>query len=158
MSKIEEQIKVLLKKKKKVEFLQHILSSVTDYDQADFQEVKSEVVALMTSFISKTIAGIEDSAPPQAPVQVPAQAAGTTPSMSEDSVPKAKTPDAAEISAQEKVSFALANRELSGRTVTAYNTNGDSVSGKVVGLDYPNILVQPENGPILKIPRNQIQL
>lgn len=178
MTKIEEQIKELTLKKKTIEFLQHILRSVEDYNENDFSEVQEEVVKIMRDFVSSKIEEIETGKKSESTklaediagftqdeVQALKQVVGKLkqknikqppdPGKKEENSPQKResTP-----SIQDAMSFAMQNRHLSGKKVTAQNDQGGTIEGQVVGTDFPNLLVKTENGVVVKVPRERLSV
>lgn len=169
MSKIAEQIKQLREQEKrleretrKVEFLNHILDSAKDYQHKAFSDVKEDVVGMLAQFVKKSIEAIETGtelqlslptinivaqspvAPPQPQVAAPVQ---TQPKKPED-----------QISPNEKLNFALDNRHLAGKKVSVINDMNIDISGEVVGLDAPFVLVKTATGPVIKVPLMHVSL
>ena len=161
MSNIDKQIAELQRKKKKIEFLKHILNSVIDYTAKDFEEVQPEVQDIMSEFINSKIEEIENGPKPQkkaTPVQPtqndPMAGPGQKPAQPQaQPIPGNEKP-----SVQQMASFALENRHLSGKTVTAVNAEGGEVKGEVVGLDYPHVLIRTDEGPVIKAPRERLKI
>lgn len=176
MSKIEAQIKLLQNKKAKISFLNTILASTKDYKNDDFNEIKDDVVKLMSDFIGDTIVRIEDDVE----VKTSTGLSDDEVSMLKTLVKKVKTknsnvqpniedrdlqvsrvqPRPIEIdnnSVSAKLDFALANQHFSGRRVKVENNENINIIGEVVGLDAPHILVKVENGPIIKVPPHKVR-
>ena len=171
MSKIDDQIKSLQLKKKKVEFLTHILISAKDYSHKDFAEVKDAVVETLEAFVTNAISSIEEGGEPQdtpnpmlgfseSQVKVLQQLADRA--LNRKPEPP-KAPDSTQAPPQneapaDKMAFALANRHLAGQMVSVANDKNMIVKGKVVGLDAPNVLVKTETGPTIAVPISNISL
>lgn len=166
MSKIDEQIKKLREQEKrleqeklKVEFLTHILGSVQGYNEAGFSSVKAEVVELLEPFITKSIEAIETGNTLE--IVLKSSKVGESPAIPvvvnpAESISKKKTEEP--VGANEKLSFALANRHLGGKMVSVINDKNISIKGKVVGLDSPYVLVQTDTGPTIKVPLEKVSI
>ena len=157
MSYIDEEIQKLVRKKAKIEFLNHILNSVIDYNQEEFADVQQEVVKIMTKFTQDKTEEIINGTKPQ--TQKVAQApANPMNGPKEEAKPVQNKPDPnIKPSIQEQASFALANRELSGKQVVATNAQGGEARGEVVGLDCPNVVIKTKEGAFIKAPRERIR-
>ena len=57
-----------------------------------------------------------------------------------------------------KLSFAMENRALSNKKVSVTNDENREVTGIVVGLDIPFVLVKIQDGPLIKVPRSKVQV
>lgn len=170
MSKIEEQIKKLreeeerLKREtRKVEFFNHILTSAKEYEHQDFKDVKSDVVALLETFVKKTIeaieAGSEVTITVGAPVINIVQTTPQAPAQPHVAAPaQLKPPAQIEASPSEKMNFAMEHRHLGGKQVQVENDKNLTIRGKVVGLDAPFVIVQVDGGPAIKVPRDKVAL
>lgn len=150
MSKIDTLIAELQLKKKKVEFLEHILTSAKDYDHEAFAEVKSEVVEMLENFTKNSIAQIEDGGLPKR-AETPAQ-----PAPKETPAPSPRK--VTELSIHEKASFAMDNRHLSGKEVDVLNDKNANITGEVVGLDAPYVIVKVKSGHRIKVPIDNINV
>lgn len=161
IQKLKEQEKRLERETRKVEFLTHILDSAKEYEHAAFQDVKTDVVGMLDQFVKKSIEAIEagtvinitvggtSEAPPIVVAKV--ESAPTPP-------PAAKTPPQPFENPQAKLSFALEHRHLSGKAVSVINEMNLEVTGTVVGLDAPFVLVKTKSGPVIKVPVEKINL
>lgn len=172
-SKIDEQIKELQLKKKKTEFLSHILASAVGYDHKDFKEVKKSVVSDLEEYITSKIAEIEsgESVEPT-DVNDPSrfsdaqteilQKIATRALLKEPGPPKPQKPikEATNepVTAPDKLAFALGNRHLAGKKVSIANDSNMIIKGEVVGLDAPNVIVKTETGPTIQVPIENISL
>ena len=161
MSKIAEQIQLLRDKEKslqretlKIEFLNHILSSASNYDHVEFNDVKQEVVVLLGDFVAKVTKSIEDGTKFNlvAEQEVTKIESVVTPPAAATTAPVTVKKPVDEVSPHEKLSFALENRHLAGRKVSVSNDKNMTISGNVVGLDAPFVIVKTETGPVIKVP------
>jgi hypothetical protein len=173
MSKLEEQLKELSLKKKKVDYFKFLSDKLVDIKNIEFKEVESEVKELLTQFISREINlienGLEDTkkvskeGDPSIPPIFDAESIKILNHLVEKAKhkfekpieqPKESTPQKLPVS--DKIRFAQQNRHLEGKTLTAKTLIGE-VTGRVVGLDAPNILLQVTPGsPAFAITLEQI--
>lgn len=152
MSRIQTQINELKTKLKKVEFLTHILSSAKEYNHDDFRDVKDDIVLLLEKFVEGAITEIEGGQP-----AAPSKRETPPPAFTPENTEAAKTSiERADINAI--ASFAMDNRHLSNKDVSVINDRNLSIKGKVVGLEYPNVLVKTTTGPTIKVPLAQINV
>lgn len=171
MSKIAEQIRKLKEQEKrleretrKVEFLTHILDSAKDYEHAAFQDVKADVVSMLDQFVKKSIEAIEAGTVINITVggatepQPVAAKVETTPGAPETPKEQPKATPQPYENPQAKLSFALEHRHLSGKAVSVINDMNLDVTGTVVGLDAPFVLVKTKTGPVIKVPVEKINL
>lgn len=171
MSKIDEQIKELVRKKSKVELYWHIIESLSQYKDEQFQDVKDEVLAEVQAFVDAQIAIIEDGKSkitgnpneddvsftveeikvlkqtvkkllePKPQKPVSTDGAYSSSTETKPTQPVKKTAD----NRQDKISFALANRHLANKRVKCQTPQGE-VLGNVVGIDAPHIIVKTDTG------------
>lgn len=174
MSKIAEQRQKLREleiqlalQERKIEFLNHILASAQKYNHKDFNDVKDEVVKMLAAFVKRATEVIEggNAEPlltPVPPVQKDLTVSGGTfgPENGGPSQPvKPRLPTKeTDVPPNVKLSFAMDNRHLSGKTVTVANDKNMVIKGKVVGLDAPYVLVATETGPTIKVPLEHVSL
>lgn len=179
MSTIDDQIKTLQLKKKKIAFLKHILSSTKSYRDKELDaKASKEVIAALSKFVDDQIVIIEtgndiepvDSNDPsrfsdaQTEIlrKIATRALLKTPGepkpVKQNNTPPSpqNRPDAAET--PDKLSFALDNRHLAGKRVTVANDQNMRVLGEVVGLDAPNVIVKTDTGPTIQVPLSNISL
>ena len=169
MSKIDDQIKELQLKKKKIEFLNHILKSAKDYKHKDFDDIKESVIEDLEKFVTNAIVGIEngsgvnwdglmdqnDLAILKTMVNKVKNRPAPTPKNQpyNNSSPEKKKPVA---DPNDKLSFALNNRHLANKRVTVANDQNMQVQGEVVGLDAPNVVVRTDAGPTINVPIDKV--
>lgn len=181
MSNIDDQIKILQLKKKKIAFLKHILSSTKSYRDKDLDaKASKEVITSLSKFVDDQITIIETG---EEIIQLNGEFSekelnalrtvaskvlqkGVTTGRQSGSVknesnpPKPsgpqKRPDTVET--PDKLSFALENRHLAGKRVTVANDQNMTVLGEVVGLDAPNIIVKTDTGPTIQVPLGNVSL
>jgi len=170
MSKIEQRIKALKAQEEKlilegikIEFLQYIMDQATGCEEPHFQNVKEPVVSLLQTFVKKAIQSIEAETPLDIKLKsevkpVPKQKKKTQP----EDLPKEeeKTEINQSGDPNDKLSFALANRHLSGKKVKLANPEDPNLpfTGEVVGLDAPYVIVRTDNGPVIKAPVDKVVL
>lgn len=166
MSKIDEQIKALQLKKKKIEFLNHILSSAKDYNHEDFKDVKDEVVSSLESFIVRTINSIESDSEIQLEASISKEdldiiktVADKVKSKNKEVIKSTKSSVSNPVVDNNiKLKFAMDNRVLANKKVTIANDQNLTITGTVVGLDAPDVIVRTDSGPIVKVPLEKVSL
>lgn len=187
MSKIQEQIKALQLKQKKIEYLSYIADLIkNDTKCVDFKDVQEEIVSKFEPFILELMTQIETESlikkdkseeltteeitvlksvvksiltkksQPETPA-APAQP--HSPYSSEPQPPPAK-PQAPqqELSNNDKMAFALGNRHLANKKVQVINDKNVTITGTVVGLDAPNVVVKTDSGPVIHVPIEKVVL
>lgn len=165
IQKLKEQEKRLERETRKVEFLTHILDSAKEYEHDAFQDVKTDVVGMLDQFVRKSIEAIEagtvisitvgnaeNKSTPQ-----PGPTSGTV-AVTEKPKEQPKAAPQPFENPQAKLSFALEHRHLSGKAVSVINEMNLDVTGTVVGLDAPFVLVKTKSGPVIKVPVEKINL
>lgn len=157
MSKIDDLIKDLEFKKKKIEFLNIILESSKEYEFVE-DDVKTDIIKELEHFITTTANKIENNASSNVSKSVKEPDAPQSKQTEEEPKNQPKTEDQREYSVSEKVSFSLQHRDLNSRRVQVMNDENVDIFGKVVGLDAPNVVVETETGPVIKVPINKIVL
>ena len=60
------------------------------------------------------------------------------------------------MTAPDKMSFAMDNRHLSNQTVKVLNDENLDVTGIVVGLDAPFVIVKTIQGPTISVPLEKV--
>lgn len=175
MSKIDAQIKELLLKKKKIDYISYIADLIkNDRSCIDFLEVKDETLAQVEPFLINLIESIEKD-------QI-LNTSSKSETFAEDEVSilktlisKVKNPkvpqkleeptkvmqkpkDRPVVSNGDKMNFALSNRHLANREVQVMNEQGANIEGLVVGLDAPNVIVKTKTGPTIEVPLERINL
>lgn len=183
MSKIQEQIKALQLKQKKIEYVSYIADLIkNDTKCIDFKEVQPEIVAKLEPFLLDLMTEIEtdtvtkkvkesdvfteeeiatlkavaqkiNSKPSQPSAPAQPQAPQNSP-YNQEPVQKPAAPQA--LSNQDKMSFALANRHLADKRVEVMNDQNVKIYGKVVGLDAPFVVVKTETGPTINVPLEKV--
>lgn len=180
MSNIDSQIKALLLKKKKIDYVSYIADLVkNDTKCHDFKDVKSEVVSKIEPFLIELMTAIESDSDVKTPkdeskpimvdflssdeqkaIKLVAQAAlkkvNQLPSQTDTPSKPVKTQ--AEVSPSDKMNFAMSNRHLANKRVQVINDNNVQILGKIVGLDAPNVVVKTDTGPTIDVPLNKIVL
>lgn len=181
MSKILQQIQALQVKQKKIDYIIYILDLLNnDSKCVDFKDVQSDVLKLVDPFLRKLSESIENETPleqsatsiftegevrllkmitakaAQKRSEPPTSITQNNPYENEETAPKL-TPKKPE-SSQDKLSFALSNRHLADKQVRVENHQNMNITGKVVGLDAPNVVVKTDNGPTISVPLERISL
>lgn len=137
MSKIDEQIKELLRKKAKIELLYSINDFVASIDDSkeEHEGLTTEVGFLINNFIREQVDLIQNGTPTV-----------ETPKITEGKVePPKRTLEKPSLELKE---FVLKYGHLGFKKVTAKTVDGDSVQGKVVKQEYPYLLVDTGTGLI----------
>lgn len=181
MSKIQEQIKALQLKQKKIEYLSYLADLIkNDTKCVDFKDVQEEIVAKIEPVLLDLMTSIELDSPlkkesklefteqeivtlkavadkilnkPTQP-QVP-QAPQNSPYSKEE--PQTQTQQKKqELSNNDKMAFALNNRHLANKKVQVLNDQNAQIFGSVVGLDAPFVVVKTETGPTIQVPLEKV--
>lgn len=171
MSAIEEKLKQikaqenkLLLDQRKIEFLNHILTSAEEYDHRDFQDVKSEVVCMLKGFVQNATVSIENGTElkfnaESNPMPVINTQGAETSRISGTKPNEAQEPQrVVELSPHEKMNFAINNRHLGGKVVSVLNDKNVDIKGEVVGLDAPDVIVKTTTGPTIRVPLEKVVL
>lgn len=185
MSTIDAQIKDLLKKKKKIDYVKYIEDLIkNDTKCVDFKEVKAELTSQIIPVLYKIVQSIENDSefkineskseftPEQyaslielsnryiatkANPQTPNQALQPT-AKAPYSQESSGTPvsNKPELSNNDKMNFAMNNRHLANQRVQIINDDRVDIYGLVVGLDAPFIIVKTETGPTIQVPLEKV--
>lgn len=180
MSKIQDQIKLLQLKQKKLEYVSYIADLIkNDTKCIDFKDVQTEIVEQVEPFLLDLMTSIENDTPLKSQTKEPdfthnqivtlRTVADTI--LNRPEVTKAKVEDVqpfhkpvqaptptSELSPQDKMSFAMDNRHLANKRVQVINDQNVTINGKVVGLDAPHVVVQTDTGPTIKVPLQKVVL
>lgn len=142
MDSIDSQIKALQRKKAKISMLrdvQKVISEIKDNDE--HEGLKDEVRALFDGVINNEVLAIQNGKVPRAErVQVVENA---QPETAKEEVRQPSKP------IQPRADLLAFVRQYSGlgfKKVRATTLTGDKVRGTVMKVEYPNILVQGEDG------------
>lgn len=177
MSSIDAQIKSLLLKKKKIDYVSYIADLVkNDTKCIDFKDVKKEIVDQIEPFLLKLMTSIETGQPvksdepssefsqeqKEALLTIAARviekksqpASGPSPYNPE--VVQTTAKQKAELNSNDKMNFALNNRHLASKRVQILNDANAQIFGQVVGLDAPFIIVKTETGPTIQVPLEKV--
>lgn len=178
MSKIDQQIKDLQLKKKKIDYVSYVADLIkNDTKCHDFKEVQKEIVGKIEPFLIDLISAIENDSE----VVKKVDAANTTGTFSEQeakalkavadkllnkqALPEQPKTQAApqkpktakdEVSHTDKMNFALNNRHLASKRVQILNDQNAQIFGNVVGLDAPFVLVKTDTGPTIQVPLEKV--
>ena len=176
MSKINDQIKELQTKLKRIEFLNHILDSAKKYENENFKNVKKDVICSLEEFVVSTIAGIESGSSSITKVTVDSQLSQEELNVVKSMVQRVQTknqkttmpiqgvndpygpPKKPLVDNNDKLTFAMDNRHLANKRVSVANDKGLTVAGEVVGLDAPNVVVKTDTGPTIQVPLGNVSL
>lgn len=182
MSKIDDLIKALQNKKKKIDYLSYIADTLkNDTKCIDFKDVKTEVLAKLEPMILELMERIENDLPePSAEAKAastgpfsPAEAdalklmatkilnRGTdgvtaAPAQEQPATPRPERKAGPPV--QDKMNFAMNNRHLANQKVSVMNDKNVQIEGTVVGLDAPNVIVKTTSGPTILVPVEQVVL
>jgi hypothetical protein len=174
MSNIDAQIKALLLKKKKIDYVSYVADLIkNDTKCLDFKDVQDEVVSKIEPFLLDLMTAIEGDAE----VKAPASVSGLSPeelsalklvankvltktptpanngAFNQDAQP---APKKQEMNANDKMNFALNNRHLGNKRVQVINDQNVQIFGTVVGLDAPFVIVKTETGPTIQVPLEKV--
>ena len=174
MSKIQEQIKALQLKQKKIEYISYLADLIkNDTKCIDFKDVQKEIVEKIEPFLLSLMTEIEEGAVPKesqsettlTPEQVEALKKVADRVLTKPVVenqpfaqpqPQQPVQSKAEPPHQDKMRFALDNRHLADKRVQVINDKNVQIYGKVVGLDAPYVVIQTETGPVINVPLEKI--
>lgn len=177
MSNIDNQIKALMLKKKKIDYVSYVADLVkNDTKCVDFKDVQKEIVEKIEPFLLQLMEAIEkDSALATAEtaetftkneaniLKVLAARAATKPLPPAPPVnnggftPEVPPPPAQSTSSvKDKMNFAMSNRHLGNKRVQVLNDQNAQIFGTVVGLDAPFVLVKTDTGPTINVPLEKI--
>lgn len=171
MSNIDAQIKALLLKKKKIDYVSYVADLIkNDTKCHDFKEVKEEVVAKIEPFLLSLMENIENPKEVSEPevmsflseeeknaIKLVAKAAlNRTQIPQSPQPPRQDAPKKDAGSTQDKMNFAMNNRHLAAKKVQVLNDQNAQIFGTVVGLDAPFVLVKTETGPTIQVPVEKV--
>lgn len=180
MSKIQEQIKALQLKQKKIEYISYINDLISnDTKCIDFKEIQKEIVSKIEPFLLDLMTSIETDTPikkeetsifTEQEISILKSVANTIankPKPSENKPfvelkdPQLKPSQPAptqELSINDKMAFALGNRHLANKRVKVMNDKNVDISGVVVAIDAPNVMVKTDTGPVIAVPVQNLSL
>ncbi len=186
MSKIDKLIQELQLKKKKIDYIDYIVELLKgDTTCIDFKEVQSEVLSKVEPLLLSLKSSIENDLPQEIVEQRKSefepkelQILKTLASKAMDRVQNSSTPlieanspfikeippaqprppKKPLMSNHDKINFAMSNRHLADKKVKFNSDEGIPITGKVVGLDAPNVVVKTDSGPTVEVPLERIQL
>lgn len=180
MSKIDDLIKALQNKKKKIDYLSYIADTLkNDTKCVDFKDVKAEVLSKLEPIILELMERIENDLPEptesKAPTAGPFSQAeaealklmatkilnrgtdGVNPTPAQDQ-PAARQERKSNTPIPDKMNFAMNNRHLANQKVSVINDKNVQIEGTVVGLDAPYVLVKTTSGPTIKVQLEEVVL
>lgn len=180
MSKINNLIKELQAKQKKIDYISYIADLLKgDTKCVDYKEVQEDVLSQIEPLLLKLIESIENDLPMQlihteqedfsreqinALRQVadrvlnpkaPPPAAPAQPQATQPAAP-AQKPNRPPMSNQDKIGFAMENRHLANKKVEVINDQNVTIVGTVVGLDAPFVIVKTDSGPTIEVPLEKV--
>lgn len=177
MSNIDTQIKQLLLKKKKIDYISYIADLVkNDTKCVDFKDVQKEIVSKIEPFLLELMSAIEtdsevkpktnenDLSPTEVQV-LKAAAAKAIAKAAQPDQPKNEQVSAeaketkkqqAQMSTSDKMNFAMNNRHLADKRVQVINDKNVEIFGKVVGLDAPFVVIRTDTGPVIQVPLEKV--
>lgn len=177
MATIQEQIKALQRTQAKIDALNKIRTDVASYsDHPEHEGLTAEIVAELSQFLDSQIDGLSNAKPIASsqingsPVQ--ASADGLKPEevqvlkmLAEKAQGKMNAPVASapkSLASQKRppqdiLQFAQQNRHLEGKRIRL-NTHNGPVLGKVVGLNYPNIIVTTDTDHTVETDLEKIEI
>lgn len=173
MSPLEKQIQELNYKKNKIEYYTEIKERLAQKDESysDYQkEVDSELIKFIDSKIkeletgekikSKVTQASDIFSPEDLEIleqiiarvkNKPQQPQANLEKTISPTKPKKETP-APPVAAIDPVRFVMQNKHLDGRKVQVKsNDDNPNITGKVVGLDAPWVIVKTDKGPTIKV-------
>ncbi len=178
MSNIDDQIKFLQRQKKKIQFLKFIKNKAESHSDVD-KDIRKEVSEMVGSFIDIKIKEIESGQEvgilssntfSDQDVQILRQLIDKVSKKSSTPISKPTPVKPVETPPKQKLSKPLKKKVdqetvlqfrdsylyLSDKHVTVENPNsGEQFEGKVVGLQYPHVILRTDSGD-LKIPPEDI--
>jgi hypothetical protein len=180
MSNIDAQIKALLLKKKKIDYVSYVADLIkNDTHCIDFKEVQDEVVSKIEPFLlglmdaiendtlNKTAVNQENQLSPEqlsalklvadkvlSKPSTPQQSQTNTQNFSQDT--QSVAPQKPIGNVQDKMQFAMNNRHLANVRVQVLNDQNAQIFGTVVGLDAPHVVVKTETGPTILVPIEKV--
>lgn len=177
MSKLKEQIEKLQFKQKQVDYLNYVKDLViNDTKCIDYSDVKDSIQQKLIPMLTQlTIELAEDELPK--PIEA-ITVTSTTFTLDEtnvlkslvakvnNKVPQLNQPNPALAnpgvktapSVADQMSFAMANRHLANKKVQVINDANVTLTGIVVGLDAPNVVIQTDTGPKILVPIERVVL
>lgn len=178
MSKIDKLIQELQLKKKKIDYLKYIKDMLTgDQKCIDYVEVQEEVLSKLTPLIDKLAEAIEDGVESTSTViskeemdsiklllqkvkqkeSAPVKIQTGSPSNAGGTPPAAKSKKTI-MTDSDKINFAMDNRHLGNKKVKVLNDQNMDITGTVVGLDAPFVIVKTNSGPTIEVPLEKVEM
>lgn len=177
MSRLQEELREIESKLLKIKFFKEVKKNIGAMITDKKDEVKKEVQDELSAFIDTQIDMIESgeirqqkeidelfsSEEVRALKLVASKALGKNNVFSTEESPNPSKPQTkltkeqrlAEMTANDPIKFALKHRHLENKTVKVQNENG-LVSGKVIGLQAPNVVLELNNGSKIHVHVNKI--
>jgi hypothetical protein len=174
MSNIDTQIKQLLLKKKKIDYISYVADLIkNDTKCHDFKDVQKEIVSKIEPFLLELMSSIEtdsevkskvkeeDLSPDEIKVLKAAANKAMTKAAQPDQPPvspevKEQKKQQAGLSTADKMNFAMNNRHLANKRVQVINDKNVEIFGQVVGLDAPFVVVRTDTGPVIQVPLEKV--
>lgn len=167
---LDDQIKALLRKKAQVALFKQVEGYVDQLSESDEHPgITQEVQKTFKTFISTLVSNIErplqgiglnNAPPPSSSGHITSEAIQEVKNLANQVRPSPPPPPQRTLSAEEreeKIRFAMDNRQLAEKTLTAKSESGIVVTGKVVRLDAPYVFVQTKEGEVVPILPSTIQ-
>jgi hypothetical protein len=172
MSKIEDKIKELLLQQKKVEFLKYIKSTIVVPET--YTEIAEEIQSLVFAFVDAQIDMIEEAKTEsektfahkkvqeqleftQNEIQVLKEMVQKLVNKSNGKAPVNVYENQTEEEPSDPLRFAQKHRHLDSKRVR-FNTKDGQVTGVVVGLTTPNILIKTDTGYTVPVAPSALQI
>ena len=170
MSTIDQQIKDLLLKKAKINYLSYIADLIkNDTKCSDFKDVQKEVVDLIEPFLLQLMNSIETGTPvntqkteglSESDISIlktlATKVVSRKPQETQNAQPFEKSVPKNEMSHTDKLNFAMNYRHLANKRVQVMNDQNAAIYGSVVGLDAPYVLIKTETGPTIQVPVEKV--
>lgn len=153
MDSLDAQIKALQRKKAKIQLLRDVQKYVSELkDPSDHEGLTDEVRSYFDTILNKEVLAIQSAGESRLrETRVP----GETPEPGSHTPP----PPAAPIKPRtDLVDFVRKYGPFGFKKVTAKTLDGDTVTGIVKSIEYPNILVESEHGGLLEVQPDTMEL
>lgn len=170
MSKIDTELKDLLLRKQKIDYIRYVIDLLKgDTKCIDFKEVQKDVLARVEPFLNELVASIEDNLATSKNETsqnntFTEDETGILKVLAQKAKPKVedvksvnKTFSETPVSNQEKINFGLNNRHLANAKVVV-NDPKNPLTGLVVGLDAPFVIIKTDAGPTIKVPVEKVRM
>lgn len=147
MDSIDAQIKSLLRKKAKIAMLRKVQDQVNGISEdSEHEGLKDEIRAFFDQIINSEVVNVQNGQSKRPVYEDVDSARGL--------LPQGETPPAAPRQfkpAADLVQFVRTYAHLGFKEVSATTLTGEKVRGKVMKVEYPNLLVQAESGELVEV-------